>query len=74
MKTRREAAVKRKAAEATPLDVYQLAFGRNREAFSRKYAHLDLRELDRLASETALLAASLRALLWERMWSVPTGN
>jgi hypothetical protein len=56
------------------LEKYELAHGANLEAFRRKYAGLDNRELDKLANETAILAAKLRALVWERTWSVPTGN
>jgi len=56
------------------MDEQALAFGRNREALRRKYADLDVRELDKLAHETAILAAELMALVWERLWSSPTGN
>jgi hypothetical protein len=63
-----------KSAGAAGLEKHELAFGRNREALRRKYADLDLRELDKLSNETAILAAALRALFWERLWSAPTGN
>lgn len=52
----------------------ELNFGHRREELRLKYASLSNHELHRLANETAVLAAALLALAWERNWSVPTGN
>jgi hypothetical protein len=61
-------------AVATRLDEYNFAFGSDRDALRQKYAALSVGDLNKLAIETAVLAAELRALYWERIWSSPTGN
>jgi hypothetical protein len=51
-----------------------LRHGRRNEALRKEIAALSVRELNDLANRTAIRACELRALCWERSWSVPTGN
>jgi len=65
-----------KTEEAGParFNEFALRRGQRHKELRREYAALGVRELEKLANETAMLAAELRALVWERLWSAPTSN